>query len=96
MAIKPSICVFISLYLILVYPVVSVLAEPEEHHEVDPKSGEFWGQIVAIFFLVVLSGIVAGKKTNNIVSKKKHVTYLYCIRFNAWIGKIVHIFSLHN
>ncbi|GAA5814891.1 hypothetical protein MFLAVUS_008394 [Mucor flavus] len=44
----------------MLYPVVSVLAEPEEHHEVDTKSGEFWGQIVAIFFLVVLSGIVAG------------------------------------
>lgn len=77
MAIKPSICVFLSLYLILVYPVVSVLAEPEEHHEVDPKSSEFWGQIVAIFFLVVISGIVAGKKkANRSYCKRKNTYYL--------------------
>ncbi|KAI8090068.1 uncharacterized protein B0P05DRAFT_529209 [Gilbertella persicaria] len=37
-----------------------VSAEEEEEHAVDPTSGEFWGQIIAILGLVVLSGIVAG------------------------------------
>lgn len=57
MLLKPSICVlFLSC---LLYPVLA--GHDEEEHEVDPTSGEFWGQIVAIFFLVILSGIVAGK-----------------------------------
>ncbi|KAL7323017.1 hypothetical protein PS15p_210979 [Mucor circinelloides] len=49
------------------YAVISLFAQlalagghEEEEHTVDPKSAEFWGQIVAIFFLVALSGIVAG------------------------------------
>ncbi|KAL0135964.1 hypothetical protein V8B55DRAFT_1551947 [Mucor lusitanicus] len=36
----------------------------EEEHTVDPKSAEFWGQIVAIFFLVALSGIMSLDTTN--------------------------------
>lgn len=55
MAIKPSICA-------LFFLVTSVLAgHGEEYHEVDTKSGEFWGQIVAIVCLVLISGIIAGK-----------------------------------
>lgn len=55
MLLKPSIYyALISLFAQL------ALAGPEEEHEVDPKSAEFWGQIVAIFFLVAMSGIVAG------------------------------------
>lgn len=61
MLLKPSICILLFSYFALMYP-ATVLAEHEEHHEVDPTSGGFWGQIVAIFFLVILSGIVAGKK----------------------------------
>jgi hypothetical protein len=55
---KPSIC---ALFFLLANIVCSAAAAAEEEHVVDPRSGEFWGQIVAIFFLVVLSGIVAGK-----------------------------------
>ncbi|KAG2214704.1 hypothetical protein INT46_000923 [Mucor plumbeus] len=36
------------------------LAGHEEEHEINPKSAEFWGQIVVIFLLVAMSGIVAG------------------------------------
>ncbi|CEP06998.1 hypothetical protein [Parasitella parasitica] len=38
----------------------SALAAKDEDHNVDPRSAEFWGQIMAIIVLVVLSGIVAG------------------------------------
>ncbi|KAK4517953.1 uncharacterized protein ATC70_001302 [Mucor velutinosus] len=57
MLLKPSIYYgLISLFAQL------ALAEEheEEEHGMDPKSVEFWGQIIAIFFLVALSGIVAG------------------------------------
>lgn len=60
MLLKPFLCVLLFSCFVLNFPAI-VLAEPEEHHEIDPKSGAFWGQIVAIFFLVILSGIVAGK-----------------------------------
>ncbi|KAG2230416.1 hypothetical protein INT48_007258, partial [Thamnidium elegans] len=89
MALKPSIRVFISLYLVLVYPVVSVLAEPEEHHQVNTKSGEFWGQIVAIFFLVVLSGIVAGKK-----KKKKYRVEKNILLTSTLLGLTLGLMSL--
>ncbi|KAI7896360.1 uncharacterized protein EV154DRAFT_589276 [Mucor mucedo] len=59
MLLKPFLYVLLFSCFVLNFP-ATVLAEPEEHHEVDPKSGAFWGQIVAIFFLVILSGIVAG------------------------------------
>jgi CBS domain containing-hemolysin-like protein len=36
------------------------LVSAEEEHATDPQSAEFWGEIVAILFLVLLSGIVAG------------------------------------
>lgn len=56
---KASICA-----LLLLLANTALAAQQEEEHVVDPRSGEFWGQIVAIFFLVILSGIVAGKVVN--------------------------------
>jgi hypothetical protein len=68
MLLKPSICALIfSCLLLFVNPALAGLGE-EEEHEVDPKSGGFWGDIVAIFFLVILSGIVAGN--NKIITNK--------------------------
>lgn len=43
----------------LLFCTSSVYAE-EKEHTIDPGSAEFWGEIVAILFLVLLSGIVAG------------------------------------
>lgn len=63
MLLKPFLCVLLFLCFALSFP-ATVLAEHEEHHDIDPTSGGFWGQIIAIFFLVILSGIVAGKKKN--------------------------------
>jgi hypothetical protein len=60
MLLEPSIRSKLFFCFAFIYSVSLVNAQDEEEHPVDPTSGEFWGQIVAIFFLVCLSGIVAG------------------------------------
>jgi hypothetical protein len=60
MLLEPSIHSKLSFCFAFIYSVSLVNAQHEEEHAVDPMSSEFWGQIVAIFFLVCLSGIVAG------------------------------------
>lgn len=57
MLLRPSI--YYGLMLLFAH-LASAGGHEEEEHTVDPRSAEFWGQIVAIFFLVALSGIVAG------------------------------------
>jgi hypothetical protein len=51
-----------NLILIPALVIGNVLAEVTETEEsLSPSSARFWGQILAIVFLIMLSGIVAGK-----------------------------------
>lgn len=57
---EPSIRSKLILGFVFIYLASFVNAQHEEEHVVDTTSGRFWGQIVVIFFLVCLSGVVAG------------------------------------
>lgn len=60
MLLKPSFSSLFISCIVLVCPTFVLAGHEEEEHTVDPTSSEFWGQIIAIFFLVIVSGIVAG------------------------------------
>ncbi|KAI9483816.1 MAG: hypothetical protein EXX96DRAFT_632509 [Benjaminiella poitrasii] len=59
MTLEPSIHNHKTILCIILTFIVGAFAEQQEH-TVDPKSLEFWGQIVAIVCLIILSGVVAG------------------------------------
>jgi hypothetical protein len=46
---------------LLLYPVLAFAADENESRQLNVRSIEFWSQIIAILFLVLLSGIIAGK-----------------------------------
>ncbi|KAG1176359.1 hypothetical protein G6F70_003467 [Rhizopus microsporus] len=45
---------------LLLYPVFALAADDNESKQLNVRSIEFWSQIIAILFLVLLSGIIAG------------------------------------